>query len=370
MAHAKVEMMMKNTITRLYPLVLLLLISACAQTVADKRNYYWPSPPDEPRIVYLGSYKGESDFAKKSFFDALFGETSAAKVLDKPYGVFVLNDKIYVTLTARSALAVIDPALQKVAYIGETPPGRLLLPIGVAVAADGTVFVADSKAKTVYAYTGDGDLKFAVGAKDDFANPAGLAINETLNRLYVVDSYNHKVRVYSLKGEFLFTFGSRGDKPGEFNFPSNIAIDRRDNSVLISDTQNFRVQKFTQDGTFILKFGHIGDVPGSFARPKGVGVDSEGNIYVADAAFNNFQVFDENGQLLMVLGGAGAGPATFQLPAGLYVDSKDRIHIVDSLNGRIQVLQYLSLQWKKNNQDQYRKYFMADNPAEKSKTQQ
>ena len=45
--------------------------------------------------------------------------------------------------------------------------------------------------------------------------------------------------------------------------------------------------------------------PGNFVRPKGVAYDSDGNIWVADAAFNNFQIFDPSGHVRMFVGAPG-----------------------------------------------------------------
>ncbi|HAK59476.1 MAG TPA: hypothetical protein DCO77_03700, partial [Nitrospiraceae bacterium] len=138
------------------------------------------------------------------------------------------------------------------------------------------------------------------------------------------------------------------------------AIDKRNGKVYVTDTSNFRVQVFDQDGKFLMKVGGVGDTPGAFTRPKGLGIDSEGNVYVADAAFNNVQMFDENGRLLLYFGGIGKSPGFFLMPAGLSVDEKDRVYVADSLNGRVQVFQYFSEKWKKENPEEYKKYFLGD----------
>jgi DNA-binding beta-propeller fold protein YncE len=103
---------------------------------------------------------------------------------------------------------------------------------------------------------------------------------------------------------------------------------------------NFRVQVF-EDGKFVKKFGELGDSPGTFSRPRGLGFDSEGHIYVADAAFNNYQIFDDQGRLLLYVGNGGANPGQFHLPAGMFVDKNNRIYVVDQLNARVQVFQFL-----------------------------
>ena len=342
----------------LYLCLFLFFLSSCAPPATKEVKLIYPSPPDEPKIVYLDSYKGESSFKKRGFLDAILGEPLVVTELRKPYGVTAYGDKIYVTDTGSAGVFVFDLKERKVTFMGNKDMGRLALPAGAAVTAEGIVFVSDIKLKKVFGYDANGNMKIALGKKDEFKNPAGIAVNNDIGRLYIVDSYGHTVHVYSTKGEPLFAFGARGDKDGEFNFPSNAAIDRRNGNVYIVDTQNFRVQVFDKDGKFIKKFGQIGAVSGTFTRPKGIGIDSEGNAYVVDAAFDNLQIFNDKGQLLLVIGGAGHAPGYFWLPAGVYVDEKDKIYIVDSFNRRVQVFQYLSERWKKENPEKYKEYLL------------
>ncbi|MEW6740127.1 MAG: 6-bladed beta-propeller [Nitrospirota bacterium] len=331
---------------------------SCAPPAVKEVKLIWPSPPEEPKLAYVNSYKGESDFKKKGFFEAVLGETMFSTDLQKPYGVTAYGDKMYVTDTQSAVVFVFDLKEQKVTFMGYKDLGKLALPAGVAVSSDGIIFVSDAKQKRVFGYDANGNLKIALGKKDEFKNPGGIAINNDIGRLYIIDSYGHMVHVYSTKGDPLFTFGKRGDGDGEFNYPSNVAIERKTGNIYIVDTQNFRVQVFDKDGKFVKRFGQIGDVPGTFTRPKGIGIDSEGHIYVADAAFDNLQIFDDKGQILLFIGGPGHEPGYFWLPAGVYVDEKDRIYIVDSFNHRVQVLQYLSEKWKKENPEKYKEYLM------------
>jgi DNA-binding beta-propeller fold protein YncE len=335
--------------------IALALTAACgARAPQDNVTLVYPSPPDEPRIVYLKSYRGEGDFIKPGFWDLIFG-TVGSSTLSKPYGVFALEGRIYATLTGSGGVIVIDTKNRKVDYLGS----RFSLPMGLTGTRDGMIFVSDATQKKVFGYDAKGSLRVAIGKKDEFQNPAGIAVNDDLQRLYVVDSFKHKVRVYSTKGEALFEFGRNGPGDGEFHYPSNVAVDRRTGNVYIVDTQNFRVQVFNKDGKFLRKFGEIGDRPGFFARPKGISVDSDGHVYVADAAFDNFQVFDETGQVLLFIGSVGSDPGLFQLPASLYVDEQDKVYVVDSMNGRIQVFQYLSEKWKKEHPEEYKKYVLS-----------
>jgi len=72
-----------------------------------------------------------------------------------------------------------------------------------------------------------------------------------------------------------------------------------------------------------------------------VAVDSDGNIYVADAGFDNIQVFSSQGRLLLYFGRSGQAPGEFWTPSGLYIDSKDRLYVADAYNRRVQIFQYV-----------------------------
>lgn len=338
----------------MYILVVLFLTACSSKEEAIK--IVIPPPPEEPKIFFDVSYRGDISFVENNSFDSFLGEVvSIGKLnLSKPYGVAASGNKVYVSDTTIGAVFAIDEVEKKVSLIGSDSPGKLSIPVGIAVGKDGNLYVTDAKAAKVLVYNKkNGHLVLAFGKNGEFKRPTGIAISNKEKRLYIVDTKDHNIKVYSLKGKKLFSFGKRGTGDGEFNFPTNIAVDTRNGNIVIVDTQNFRVQVFDKDGNFIRKFGKIGDRPGMFARPKGVGIDSDGNIYITDSAFNNIQVFNDKGELLIYFGGTGANIGRFSLITGMYIDKNDRIYIVDGFNARVQIYQYVSEAWKKNNPKKY-----------------
>ena len=91
---------------------------------------------------------------------------------------------------------------------------------------------------------------------------------------------------------------------GMLKSPTGIAIDQEGN-VYVADTDNHRIQVFSSNGTFISKWGEYGSGNGTFNQPEGIAIDQEGNVYVADTANNRIQVFSSNGTFISRLGGIG-----------------------------------------------------------------
>jgi DNA-binding beta-propeller fold protein YncE len=71
--------------------------------------------------------------------------------------------------------------------------------------------------------------------------------------------------------------------------------------------------------------------------PKGLAVDADGDVYVADAIFDNVQLFDRGGRFLMTLGRRGVDYGDFWLPSGLSINPRGELYVCDTYNRRVQV---------------------------------
>jgi len=337
--------------------ILSMTMGGCAAKKEVDQKFIVPAPPEEPRLFHVATYHGESDFKQENALDLFIGDggTFTARNMVKPYGVAANKGKIYATDTAQGIVFVFDTELKKVSFLGATPPGKLALPVGIAFDGQGNTYVSDAKLKKVYVYDVNGTMNKVIGTHDEFYRPTGIAINRDLGLLYVVDTLQHDIKVFTLEGKQVSTIGKRGIDEATFNYPTNISLDRRNGNIIVGDTQNFRIQILNKDGKFLKTFGKVGDKPGMFARPKGVAVDSEGHIYAADAAFQNIQIFDDKGELLLYFGGSGMDTGRFGLPSMMYCDEEDRLYVSEGFNARVQVFQYISEKWKKEHADEYKK---------------
>jgi sugar lactone lactonase YvrE len=80
-------------------------------------------------------------------------------------------------------------------------------------------------------------------------------------------------------------------------------------------------------------------------RPKEIAADREGNVYVVDAAFGNFQIFNPEGELLLFVGDRSErdGPAKYMLPSGIAVDEDGRVYMVDQWFRKIDIYRPVAL---------------------------
>ena len=68
--------------------------------------------------------------------------------------------------------------------------------------------------------------------------------------LYICVKGLSKILKYSIEGELISEFGSKGTKPGEFRLPSVCGIDKCGN-LIVCDSNNHRIQVMTSDHTWL-----------------------------------------------------------------------------------------------------------------------
>ncbi|MDP6601701.1 MAG: NHL repeat-containing protein, partial [Phycisphaerales bacterium] len=214
------------------------------------------------------------------------------------------------------------------------------------------------------ALTREGELLSTWGehgsAPGQLDRPSGIAFDADEN-VYVSDTLNHRVQLFTKGGEFIKVWGSHGDGPGELNMPWGITVDEL-GDVYVADWRNDRVQKFNNNGELLLGFGESGSDDGQLNRPSGVDVDADGDIYVADWGNDRVQLFNAEGRYVeKFIGDATmsrsgreyvlANPLTLRLredsrlepqkrlrgPMSVRVDDDGRMYIPDYGSHRIQV---------------------------------
>ena len=88
---------------------------------------------------------------------------------------------------------------------------------------------------------------------------------------------------------------------GRFRQPTDVAFGP-DGSIFISDGYiNSRVAKTDKDGNWLKSWGDRGNKPGELNTPHSIATDAAGNVYVADRGNGRIQVFDGEGKFLRIM---------------------------------------------------------------------
>jgi hypothetical protein len=85
---------------------------------------------------------------------------------------------------------------------------------------------------------------------------------------------------------------------GQFRQPTDVTWDPQGNIFLSDGYINSRIAKFDKNGHWVTSWGTPGNKPGEFNTPHSIAADAKGNIYVADRGNRRIQVFDSNGGFL------------------------------------------------------------------------
>ena len=166
----------------------------------------------------------------------------------------------------------------------------------------------------------------------ELQNPFGLAVDEVNGFIYVADTANHRIQVFSIYGDYISFFGSSGSGDGQFRHPQGVGVDASGN-VYVVGTVNSRIQKFLCSGgscTYDMQFGTKGSGNDQFYLPRDISLDSAGNIYVCDSGNDRILKFDPSGNWQATI---GAGDI-FN-PYGIDVDDSGNIYVADTENHRI-----------------------------------
>ncbi len=175
------------------------------------------------------------------------------------------------------------------------------------------------------------------------AGPRGIAIAKD-GSVYVADSHNNRIQHFSSEGVFINSWGKYANVAdgaavgGTFNEPWGIAVGT-DGSVYVADTWNYRIQKFSADGAFLKMWGNYaqGNTPTGLYGPRGIAVDQNNHLLVTDTGNKRVVIYDSEGNYLGQFGSEGMGTGQMDEPVGITIDKNGYVYIADTWNRRIQV---------------------------------
>lgn len=248
----------------------------------------------------------------------------------------------------RAAIALLPVAVTAVVW-AQAPSRLLLKPIAMfnqhlydgdlaeprGVAFDrrtGEVWVADTRNHVLGVFTPEGVPLFTTGASRHVREPARVAVDPK-GRLLVLDNDRSRIKLLSYRGEYLGDLELPGI--GDNALFGALAFDT-DGNLYVGENESGQVLVFGPDLKPRLRFGSRGDEEGQFQSIAGIAADRE-LIFVVDHQVKPVQVFDRRGNYVRGWGAHDFGVQNFSLPEAVALDSKGRVFVIDALRHEIKL---------------------------------
>lgn len=238
-----------------------------------------------------------------------------------------------------------------VALKSRTATGPAPAPTSVFQAGNGEIYIVDQEAGHIFVCGEDGVVRRAWAVE----SPRDISVIG--DRVYV--SSAGTISVFSTDGRELFTIGTRGGEPEQFQSAHGMNVDAAGN-LYVSDTLNARIKAYDKARKLLWIFPtyaqHVKrsastlsgapsrDASGNAALelPMGMTLDGAGRLVGVDAFKFEVKVMDpkKKGIVTATYGDFGSDDGKFAYPSDIAYDrDRDWFAIADTQNNRIQIVQ-------------------------------
>jgi len=271
--------------------------------------------------------------------------------MSRPIGVAVVDNEVYTVDSIKQKVFVTDLDGNYKRSIGGTEAVVPLYVAHNP--KDNNIYVTDRRMRTIHVYTKQGkylkDFEPNLPADElpafdtngvpwapvalTFANDGTLYVTEILN--------GHRLLIFGPDGKFKKSVGTAGlvtdanEDPENFQFPNSVKVFK--DQVYVADSNNRRIQVFSRDGKFDRIIVTDGLPRGMDFLARSDEASASDKFVVADTLAHDGTIWSVGGEKVVNFGERGVLEGQFSYPNDLAVGPKNLIFITDSANARVQV---------------------------------
>jgi len=292
------------------------------------------------------------------------GGSSAPGVETRTPEAASLDSPARITAAGAGTIAVTDFSRGRVVFVNTstleevrhfTVPGN---PLSVAVVAN-TTFVGIPertengvlKGGNVNAFDMKGKYLYTLGSSANgygaVKNPTDMAVDESADRIFVLDSASYSVKAYMLNGTFVDEFVI--PNPASWLHPmlSSLTLDTAGQFIYVGDGL-IDFGSFSGAKTGVWKLDYLGNVDSQlmvsslaaeyqFSRPMGLAFDIPGNLMVTDIIQNRVVVVNSSTwEGVRTFAPDTVAQGTNFVPAGIHVDAAGDVYVSEPRYGRLE----------------------------------
>ncbi len=247
-------------------------------------------------------------------------------------------------------------------------------PEGIALDADGNLFIADKENNRIVIRDSDGNLTLFAGTETaGYSGDGGLATSAMLNKpagvcvdptgnVYIADTENHRIRMVDSSG-MITTVAGTGTAGyavnggyavnAELNTPNDLFYHAASDSLYIADKENSCIRQINSSGIITTiagtpevagDSGDDGDATLALLNtPRGIFVTPAGVLYIADT--ENSRIRKVESDIITTVAGSSqsgfkgddgdATSARLDTPWNIALDTSGNLYIADTGNHRI-----------------------------------
>ncbi len=236
----------------------------------------------------------------------------------------------FLCIPLHTSLAAVMPVYERLQPV----TSNLNAPTAVALDSNERIYVAESINNKLLIYSQSGQY---LDSLSGLKKPISAAVDGN-GRIFIGNKTRGNVEVYDADLAFLFKLGT-GD--GEFAQPGAIAINSA-GDIYVADSEEDVIKIYNPDGTFNFSFGSSGSGDGEFNFPTSIAINETAeeiiisdlqliqDMYGGEIEGARIQVLDMNGVFKRSFGEYGVGEGLMAKPMGVTVDSEGRIYVTDS----------------------------------------